>query len=302
VNRLEATRPGRRTAAIRPVRPADLPALGAFFEDLSVESRFLRFFAPVRPTGSLLRRLSGEHANVDALVAVADGVIVGHVMATDRIQVRTLEDPCPAGVTDVGVVVADAWQRRGVGAALMRALVARAQARGVTTLAMDVLPSNGRVLAMIIGHWPEAVIRQTPDSLDIRIPLPQPRVRHAHMVRPLASVGAVSLLGRVRRDAGAHREHARSHKHPGIWSNALRIIRIGSASTWAELVRSGTGSTRVHRAGLPHGLRQRLPLPRCPGSGVRSLRAVGPAVTPPRCVASRCRPVDPRAGLPPNVV
>jgi GNAT superfamily N-acetyltransferase len=160
-------------AAIRPVRVADLPALGGFFEELSIESRFLRFFAPVRPTGSLLRRLSGGHANVDVLVAVADGVIVGHAMATDRLQAQTFEDRCPARVTDVGVVVADAWQRRGVGAALMRALVARARARGVPTLAMDVLPSNGRVLAMIIGHWPEAVIGQTADSLEIRIPLPR---------------------------------------------------------------------------------------------------------------------------------
>src|SRR4249920_2862813 len=70
------------TAAIRPVHPADLPALGGFFEDLSVESRYLRFFAPVRPTGSLLHLLSGGPANVDAVVAVADGVIVGHAMAT----------------------------------------------------------------------------------------------------------------------------------------------------------------------------------------------------------------------------
>ena len=101
------------TAAIRPVHPADLPALGGFFEDLSVESRYLRFFAPVRPTGSLLHLLSGGPANVDAVVAVADGVIVGHAMATDRTEAQTFEDPCGARVTDIGVVVADAWQRRG---------------------------------------------------------------------------------------------------------------------------------------------------------------------------------------------
>src|SRR5512135_1460985 len=54
VNRTQVIRAdSRATAAIRPVRPADLPALGGFFEDLSVESRYLRFFAPVRPTGSL---------------------------------------------------------------------------------------------------------------------------------------------------------------------------------------------------------------------------------------------------------
>lgn len=196
MNRTQERRaPSRATAAIRPVGPADLRALSDFFEGLSVESRYLRFFAPVRPTGSLLQLLSGGPANVDAVVAVADGVIVGHAMASDRTGAESSGDPRGARVTDVGVVVADAWQRRGVGAALMRALVTRAQARGVTSLAMDVLPGNRRVLAMILGHWPEASISHSPDSLDIRIPLPryrppQPRGRTAtERAQPLVTIG-----------------------------------------------------------------------------------------------------------------
>ena len=176
------------TAAIRPVCPADLAALRDFFAGLSVESRYLRFFAPVTPAYGLLHRLSGGPANVDAVIMVADGVIVGHAMAADQ-----PEDPRGARVTDVGVVVADAWQRRGVGAALMRALVIRAQARGVTSLAMDVLPGNRRVLAMIIGHWPDAVIDRSPDSLDIRIPLPRRQSQQpqpaSRRVRPLVTLG-----------------------------------------------------------------------------------------------------------------
>ena len=75
---------GRTAAAIRPVGPADLAALSDFFAGLSVESSYLRFFAPVTPTHELLHLLSGGPANVDAIVAVADGVIVGHAMAADR--------------------------------------------------------------------------------------------------------------------------------------------------------------------------------------------------------------------------
>ena len=177
---------------IRPAGPADLAALGEFFASLSVESRYLRFFAPVIPSHGLLDLLSGGPAHVDAIVAVADGHVVGHAMAVDQ------PDPgdCRADrATDVGVVVADAWQRRGMGAALMRALIARAQARGITSLAMDVLPVNRRVLAMVIGHWPEAAVEHSPDSLDIRIPLPPPQVsgptRHParELVRPLVSAG-----------------------------------------------------------------------------------------------------------------
>ena len=181
-----ADNPDRATAAIRPVDPAEQAALSDFFAALSVESRYLRFFAPVTPSCGLLDLMVGKPAHVDAIVAVADGVIVGHAMAADL-----PERICPdaSRITDVGVVVADAWQRRGVGAALMRALIARAQARGVTSLAMDVLPGNRRVLAMILAHWPDAAVGRNPDSIDIHITLPPVQRAAREQVRSLVPVG-----------------------------------------------------------------------------------------------------------------
>ncbi|HEY2286634.1 MAG TPA: GNAT family N-acetyltransferase [Streptosporangiaceae bacterium] len=184
----------RAAAAIRPVCPADEAVLREFFAALSVESRYLRFFAPVTPSCGLLDLMAGKPAHVDAIIAVADGVIVGHAMAADRPVPGDPVPGTPAGpgeprATDVGVVVADAWQRRGVGATLMRALIDRAQARGVTALAMDVLPGNRRVLAMITGHWPQAAVGHAADSVDIRIPLPPPapRPRAARLaIQPVA--------------------------------------------------------------------------------------------------------------------
>jgi GNAT superfamily N-acetyltransferase len=193
-----------QVSLIRPVTPADEAVLHDFFAALSVESRYLRFFAPVTPSCGLFDLMAGKPDHVDAIVAVADGVIVGHAMAADRPAPGDPGHPGRPGgprATDVGVVVADAWQRRGVGAALMRALIGRAQARGVTALAMDVLPGNRRVLAMIAGHWPEAAIGRSPDGVDVRIPLPpyQPRPPYAARTaarppamtvgKPLAAVG-----------------------------------------------------------------------------------------------------------------
>jgi ribosomal protein S18 acetylase RimI-like enzyme len=178
-------------AAIRPVSPADETVLRDFFAALSVESRYLRFFAPVAPSCGLLDLMVGKPAHVDAIIAVADGQVVGHAMAADRPVTKAPTGPGGPGeprATDVGVVVADAWQRRGVGAELMRALIGRAQARGVTSLAMDVLPGNRRVLAMITGHWPEAAVGRAPDSVDIRIPLPRP-----HPARPAARPPAIAV-------------------------------------------------------------------------------------------------------------
>ena len=158
---------GHAAAAIRSASPADLSALSDFFAGLSVQTRYLRFFGPVIPGGALLRSLAGCADTIDAVVAVRGGVIVGHAMAVDR------TDPPGTRVTDIGVVVADAWQGRGLGSALMRAVVTEAQARGVALLEMDVLGHNRQVLGMITSHWPTARIEPSPDSVNIRVRLPR---------------------------------------------------------------------------------------------------------------------------------
>ena len=160
---------GRAAAAIRPVCPADLPALRDFFAALSPQARYLRFFAPVTPGPALLDLLSGGAGTADVLVATRGAIIIGHAMATDR------DRPCDSRMTDIGVAVADAWQGQGVGSALVRALITSAQARGVTSVAMDVLPANHKVLAMIKGHWPQARTGYSRDYDTICIQLPAAR-------------------------------------------------------------------------------------------------------------------------------
>ena len=158
---------GRAAVAIRQARTDDMTALGEFFAGLSAHTRYLRFFGPVTPRADLLRTLAGVPDNVDALVAVRGGAIVGHALAVDRTETNGTQ------VTDIGLVVGDGWQSQGVGSALMRGLVTGAQARGVTSLEMDVLGINYRVLAMITGHWPAACVDRTSDGLYIRVQLPQ---------------------------------------------------------------------------------------------------------------------------------
>lgn len=169
---------GRAAVAIRQAQPDDLPALSDFFAGLSAHTRYLRFFGPVTPSAALLRTLSGCSNSVDALVAARGSVIVGHAMAADRVEPRNsqrLQEPRGSRVADIGVVVNDAWQGRGVGSALLRALITGAQARGVTTLEMDVLDGNRQVLAMVTGHWPAARVDRNSDGFAISIRLRQVR-------------------------------------------------------------------------------------------------------------------------------
>ena len=196
------------TATIRRPDSADLAALGAFFGGLSLRTRVQRFFAPVRPTPAMVRLACGaarpgSTSRTDVLIAMYGGLIIGHAMAVDRAA------PPDGLVTEIGVVVADDWQGQGLGAALVRALLSRARARGVTALSMDVLPGNREVLAMIAGHWTGACTHRSADGLTIEVPLPAP--------------------GRHRRDRGAD---------PA--SGALAGVRAGGrmAAVDAELVLS----------------------------------------------------------------
>jgi GNAT superfamily N-acetyltransferase len=160
-------------AAIRPACQADVGPLSDFFAGLSQQSRYLRFFAPVTPGPELLRKMSGGTGQGGAVVAVRDGVIIGHAMAADQVG------PQGTRTADVGVVVADAWQGLGVATALINALITGAQARGVTSLTMDVLPGNRTMLAMIASRWPAARIEGSADFVTFRIPLPRHRQRRA---------------------------------------------------------------------------------------------------------------------------
>ena len=123
----------------------------------------------------------GGGGGTDAVIALRGGLVIGHAMATDG------TGPRGARMTEIGVVVADAWQGRGVGSALVRALISGAQERGVTAVAMDVLPANRRVLAMITRHWPAARISRSPDCLTVWLRLPhhqQPRGLPGLAARP----------------------------------------------------------------------------------------------------------------------
>lgn len=127
--------------SIRPIGPADADALRAFHARLSPETtrrRFLVFHTDLSPS-EVAWFTDVDHDRREALVAVVAGAIVG-VARYDRIGPHDAE---------VAIVVADDWQRHGVGTALLAALRDRAVAAGITELRADALPENAGIVRLL---------------------------------------------------------------------------------------------------------------------------------------------------------
>lgn len=148
---------------LRQAGPADSAAIREFVCGLSLRTQRLRFFASVAPPSTgLLRALCGTAGRADVLLVTDDdGTVIAHGMAADAPSRDGRE-------SSIGLVVADGWQRRGLGTQLLRALAARAASRGVGTLVLEVLPDNHVMLGIIGRCWPDAPVERTPDALVFR--------------------------------------------------------------------------------------------------------------------------------------
>lgn len=143
----------------------DAASIRDFVVGLSPRSRFQRFFASVSPpSSSLLRGLCGG-GGADVLLATHQDEVVGHCMAADRTEGDG------ARVSEVGLVVTDCWQDRGIGTALLDLAVQRAAGRGAQQLVMDVMPDNSRMRSIIEHRWPAARREVHSDAITFRAQL-----------------------------------------------------------------------------------------------------------------------------------
>jgi GNAT superfamily N-acetyltransferase len=158
-------------AVLRPVAPSDGPAVRALFERCSAESLYHRFHSPVAGAPEVyVRDLLSGRAGHDALVAVVDDAVVGIgsgcTVTTPLIATGDAADErfdlVRTEQVELGLLVEDGWQRRGIGTALAAALVARARRRGVSRIVAEVLGGDRHVLAMLVGQLPSA--RSTVES------------------------------------------------------------------------------------------------------------------------------------------
>jgi len=136
---IESGRDGR--PGLVSLEASDRDLVARLFHRLSGESVYRRFFSPTtRPdqlVGSVLRV---DHHDREAIAAVEAGEVVG---------VAQYSRPPGACAAELAIVVADDWQRQGLGTRLIAALAARAAAEGIDAFAVDIQGDNYGALRLL---------------------------------------------------------------------------------------------------------------------------------------------------------
>ena len=129
---------------LRAAGPADFAHLDALLRGLSADSAYLRFQTGIgSPSPKLVRALLPDRG---ALLGFVDGEVAAH-----GLWVRA------GTAAEVALVVADAHQRRGFGTAVAEALIADAEAHGVTRIEAFSGAGNEAVARMVGRQAPHAL-------------------------------------------------------------------------------------------------------------------------------------------------
>lgn len=136
-----------RAVTLRPLRREDHDIELAFVSGLSAETRQNRLLGgSIRITREYIDRLT----SVDLARDMALAAVVMHddheaLIGVARYVLETDGRGC-----EFALVVADAWQGRGIGGRLMEKLIAVARSRGLETIYGDVLSTNHRMLTFCV--------------------------------------------------------------------------------------------------------------------------------------------------------
>jgi len=127
------------TVHLRPIRPSDGPAHLAFFERLSPETRYYRFFGPKQhlSEAEVTYFTTVDYEDRMALVALLDDHIIA-VARYDRIP--------GSDEAEVAFVIDDAQQGRGLGTLMLEHLAGTALENGIARFVAETLPGNERML------------------------------------------------------------------------------------------------------------------------------------------------------------
>lgn len=128
---------------VRRATPEDVDAVVDLFVAVVEEERWLGTQPPVDRAAQHARFL--EEATSDrcaSLVATVDDELVGHARV----------DMAPYGVAGLGMMVDERWRGRGVGGALVRAVIDAARELGAHKVSLQVWPHNEAARRLYLRH------------------------------------------------------------------------------------------------------------------------------------------------------
>jgi acetyltransferase len=140
------------TLVMRPIRPEDEAMMIAFHRTLSESSVRQRYLAPVRldqrTTHERLVRACFSDYDRDIALVVEHAPPAGptEICAVGRLTRRTAHDDA-----EFAILVADAWQRRGLGTELLRRIVDIARAERIPRVTATMLTDNGVMMRVAAG-------------------------------------------------------------------------------------------------------------------------------------------------------
>ncbi|MEH0417989.1 bifunctional acetate--CoA ligase family protein/GNAT family N-acetyltransferase [Streptomyces sp. B21-083] len=205
------------TARIRPITADDADRLVSFYEQVSDESKYYRFFAPYpRLSAKDVHRFT-HHDFVDrvGLAATVGGEFIATVRY-DRIDADGLPASGPASEAEVAFLVQDAHQGRGVASALLEHIGAVARERDIRRFAAEVLPANSKMIKVFTDagytqkrSFEDGVVRLEfdlePTDRSLAVQRAREQRAEARSVRRLLVPGAVAVIGVGRAPGGVGR-------------------------------------------------------------------------------------------------
>lgn len=128
---------------VRPIRPEDESMIKEMFYNFSEKTVYLRYHATLK---SMPHNRLQVFCNVDYDSEMALVAVVGKAGDEDIIGVgRYMTDP-PQDIAELAFVVADTWQRKGLGTYLFEQLIRIGREKGIHRFNAEVLPQNSGML------------------------------------------------------------------------------------------------------------------------------------------------------------
>ncbi|MGA5410427.1 GNAT family N-acetyltransferase [Streptomyces lavendulocolor] len=225
------------TARIRPITTDDAERLVSFYEQVSDESKYYRFFAPYpRLSAKDVHRFT-HHDYVDrvGLAATVGGEFIATVRY-DRINAQGMPASAPADEAEVAFLVQDAHQGRGVASALLEHIAAVARERGIRRFAAEVLPANNKMIKVFTDagytqkrSFEDGAVRLhldlEPTDRSLAVQRAREQRAEARSVQRLLAPGSVAVIGAGRTPGGVGRTVLRNLLDAGYTGRTYAVNR-----------------------------------------------------------------------------